>query len=138
MVDKFWKEFMIKEKKEPKCIAVVDSGANLKKFYENNKKLEDIQKALEEYLGTKRAAFARFNFISNDELLEILSQTRNVQAVQPYMNKCYDGIKRIVFTEEKNSKEIIGMTSPEGEKVMFTTPVMAVGLVEHWLGRIDY
>jgi hypothetical protein len=42
MVDKFWKEYMSKEKKEPKCMAVVDSGANLKKFIENNKKLEEI------------------------------------------------------------------------------------------------
>jgi len=42
MVDKFWKEYMIKEKKDPRCVSVYDSGVNLKKFYENNKKLEDI------------------------------------------------------------------------------------------------
>ena len=137
MVDKFWKEFMGKEKKEPKCIAVVDSGANLKKFIENNKKLEEIQKALEEYLGTKRAAFPRFYFLSNDELLEILSQTRNVQAVQPHMNKCFDAIKKIQFTEEKNSKEIIGLISPEAETVKFSMSVMAIGAVEHWLTRIE-
>ena len=64
---------MAKENKDPKCISVVDAGLNLKKFLENNRKLEEIQKALEEYLGTKRAAFSRFYFLSNDELLEILS-----------------------------------------------------------------
>jgi dynein heavy chain len=62
-----------------------------------NKELDQIQKSLEDYLQTKRKAFPRFYFLSNDELLKILSQTRNPRAVQDYLSKCFDGIKTINF-----------------------------------------
>ena len=102
-----------------------------------NATLEKIQKNLEDYLETKRMAFPRFYFLSNDELLEILSQTKNVQAVQPHMAKCFDGIRRLDFGKDPKSIDIFGMVSPEGEYVGLGKNLKARGNVEQWLTSVE-
>ena len=94
-------------------------------------------------------AFARFFFLSNDELLEILSQTKDPGAVQPFLGKCFEGVNRVVFGREipgnednKDDLRIMKMVSNEGEKVdMFSivdpnTPANK-GNVEMWLGEFE-
>lgn len=65
-----------------------------------NKKLENIQKSLESYLETKRGVFPRFYFISNDDLLEILGQSKTPNAVQPHLKKLFDNIRTLEIKKE--------------------------------------
>lgn len=58
-------------------------------------KLEEIQKALDMYLETKRQLFPRFYFLSNDDVLEILGQSQNAEAMQPHLKKCFDNINKL-------------------------------------------
>jgi dynein heavy chain len=137
VVDRSWKTIMNRTNHDPKVLSALnplDNGTSLlDTFLMNNEALESIQKSLEEYLETKRMAFPRFYFLSNDELLEILSQTRDPHAVQPHMSKCFDAIKRIKFGEGRHAHDIQGFIDPGGEVVPLTDSVRAEGPVETWL-----
>lgn len=142
VVDRSWKAIMTRTNADPlvlNALLPLENGSSLlDAFLMNNVALESIQKSLEEYLETKRMAFPRFYFLSNDELLEILSQTRDPHAVQPHMSKCFDAIKRIKFGEGRNVKEILGFLDPAEEYVPLETSVRAEGAVETWLLAFEH
>lgn len=102
------------------------------RFKEWKETLNQIQKALENYLEDKRNAFPRFYFLSNDELLEILAKSNDIEAIQRNLKKCFEAIFRLDFGEE-GSRMVGGMISPEGEKVKFIKFTSAKGEVETWL-----
>ena len=75
--------------------------------------------------------------MSNDELLQILSETKDPLRVEPHLKKCFEGIKKLTFNQHK---EIEAMRSEENEQVTFVKlikPQEAMGLVEKWLLQVE-
>lgn len=57
--------------------------------------LDNILRALEIYLESKRQLFPRFYFISNDDLLEILGNSKKPQLIQVHLKKLFDNVNKI-------------------------------------------
>ena len=65
-------------------------------------------------LEKKREGFQRFFFLSNDELLEILSTAKSIHSLLPHLRKCFENINKLAFDE---SDSVSHMVSAEGEEV---------------------
>ena len=105
-----------------------------------DQRLERILKSLHSYLEMKREGFPRFYFLSNEELLEILGESRRPERVQPHLKKCFEGIDRLVFEPGPNGPVITGLLSKEGELVetlKAVTPSDFQNNVERWLLELE-
>uniref|UniRef100_A0A3Q3STI9 Dynein, axonemal, heavy chain 1 n=1 Tax=Mastacembelus armatus TaxID=205130 RepID=A0A3Q3STI9_9TELE len=133
-MEQTWRRIMKNAFNNRKVIELCPDTHLLEKLKECNKILEQVQKGLTEYLETKRGSFPRFYFLSDDELLEILSQTKDPTAVQPHLRKCFENIARLQF---QSDLQITHMYSGEGEEVKLFLPVWPTGNVEDWLRDVE-
>jgi dynein heavy chain len=91
-VDANWRSIMNRVNSQPKVVDFTKQRKMLEILKEAHSSLEIVQKGLNAYLEGKRSNFPRFYFLSNDELLEILSETKDPLRVQPHLKKCFEGV----------------------------------------------
>ncbi|RMC05733.1 hypothetical protein DUI87_17276 [Hirundo rustica rustica] len=126
-------EIMDETVKDPTIKKCCEAPNRLSDFHHINNVLEKCQKSLNDYLDSKRNAFPRFFFISDDELLSILGSS-SALCVQEHMIKMFDNIALLRFKDGDNDEKIAtAMISAEGEVMEFRKDVPAAGRVENWM-----
>ena len=99
--------------------------------------LNKIQKALGEYLERERASFPRFYFVGDEDLLEIIGNSKEILRIMKHLKKMFAGISTIMLDEELT--QIQGMASREGEEVRFKTPILLKDYpkINDWLSKLE-
>jgi dynein heavy chain len=136
-VDATWRAIMERCLQASAALVLFKAPGFLDELTEAHNKLEQVQKGLNDYLETKRLYFPRFFFLSNDNLLEILSETKDPRRVNAHVKKAFEGIQSLRFSDDL---KITHLVSPQKEEVPLLNKVDTVaarGAVEVWLVQLE-
>ena len=99
--------------------------------------LAKIQKALGEYLERERSAFPRFYFVGDEDLLEIIGNSKAIGKLQKHFKKMFAGVHGLDLSDDE--KVIKGVISKEGEELKFSTAVDTNKFpkINEWLGLVE-
>jgi dynein heavy chain, axonemal len=154
-IDRSWKLIMTRTVNDPlvlSCLLPLEGTTNpslLSTLRSNNEVLEMIQKSLEDYIDTKRQVFPRLYVLSNREVLELLSRTKDTHNIHDYISKCFDGVKAFRFQDEKlvidsikgknkGYDEVIGWYGHHEEYVNLSAGnIRLEGSCESWLSLFE-
>lgn len=135
-IDKTFKKLMAETAKHNLVVEACNAEGRLELLQGLSDDLEACQKSLSDYLQSKRNAFPRFFFISDEELLSILG-SHDPKNVQEHIIKMFDNVLKLNFGTGKHEKFVVGMTSSEGEILTFNRPSAVEGRVEEWMTIVE-
>ncbi|KAF6298410.1 dynein axonemal heavy chain 17 [Rhinolophus ferrumequinum] len=138
-IDVEFKALMADAVKTPNVVEATNKPGLYDKLENMKKRLAVCEKALAEYLETKRLAFPRFYFVSSADLLDILSNGNDPVEVSHHLSKLFDSLCKLKFRLDANEKPLkvgLGMYSKEDEYVDFDRECDLSGQVEVWLNRV--
>ena len=133
-------EFLTVMKKVYKSPFVIDV-MNIQGVQKSLERLADllnkIQKALGEYLERERSSFPRFYFVGDEDLLEIIGNSKDILRIMKHLKKMFAGISTIMLDDDLT--QIQGMASREGEEVKFSEPILLRDFpkINDWLAKIE-
>ncbi|VVC32244.1 Hypothetical protein CINCED_3A002285 [Cinara cedri] len=133
VLDQEFKELLIGIKSNQNVVKGTSKPGLYNKLMSIQKELLKCEKVLAQYLETKRLIYPRFYFISSADLLDILSNGNNPEAVCKHLIKLYDSIAQLQFSKDKLA---VGMYAKDGEYVEFYRNCECTGQVEKWLNKL--
>jgi dynein heavy chain 2, cytosolic len=99
--------------------------------------LSRCQNTLTSYVTNKRNAFARFYFLSDDDLLEILGQvTKEPNIIQKHIKKLFPGVHQLKLVDRGDKKVVTEIMSAEGDSVKLANEITVAPPVEDWLNQL--
>ncbi|NXL49102.1 DYH17 protein, partial [Podilymbus podiceps] len=138
-IDQDFKELMADAVRTPNVIEATNKPGLYGKLEALQQRLALCEKALAEYLETKRLAFPRFYFVSSADLLDILSNGNEPVEVSRHLLKLFDSLAQLKFKMSPDKKPLkvgLGMFSRDGEYVPLDADCDLSGQVEVWLNRV--
>ncbi|CCL98405.1 uncharacterized protein FIBRA_00400 [Fibroporia radiculosa] len=128
---------MKKVYKSPFVIDVMNIAGIQKSLERLADLLNKIQKALGEYLERERASFPRFYFVGDEDLLEIIGNSKEILRIMKHLKKMFAGISTIMLDDDLT--QIQGMASREGEEVRFKDPILLKDYpkINDWLTKLE-
>ncbi|EZA54880.1 Dynein beta chain, ciliary [Ooceraea biroi] len=137
-IDKEFKEMTEEMAKTPNVVEATNKDGLVSALDVLQKALVLCEKALAEYLETKRLAFPRFYFVSSSDLLDVLSNGNQPEVVAKHLTKLFDSMARLNFDKGSTVKRVSGMFAKDGEYVEFANcEMICEGAVEAWLNRLQ-
>ncbi|KAG7187946.1 hypothetical protein KM043_013908 [Ampulex compressa] len=137
-IDKDFKELLKEMQISMNIIKSTGRPRLLERLEELMVQLNFCEKALANYLETKRLAYPRFYFISTADLLDILSNGNNPELVCKHLSKLYDSIAKLKWKmdAEKVTKVATCMVAKDGEEMALHGSCDCSGKVEVWLNHV--
>jgi dynein heavy chain 1 len=113
---------------DPQVLQVLQIDDLLVKLQSLQDNLTNIQKALGDYLEKQRQQFARFYFVGDEDLLELIGSSKDPAKVQKHFSKMFAGISALVIEEVDKGGDtqvlVSGMVSHAAlETVPFNNPI---------------
>ncbi|XP_076749810.1 dynein beta chain, ciliary-like [Xylocopa sonorina] len=137
-IDKDFKELLREMSSNLNIVKATNRPKLLEKLEELQVQLNVCEKALADYLETKRLIYPRFYFISSADLLDILSNGNIPELVCKHLSKLYDSIAKLNWKMDggKPTKNAIVMIAKDGEEMSIHGSCDCSGKVEIWLNNV--
>lgn len=136
IIDKLFRKIMTETQRDPNIKKACSASNRFSDLETIMNGLEKCQKSLNDYLDSKRNAFPRFFFISDDELLSILGSS-DPSCVQEHIIKMYDNVQSLKLIKSQDGVTTVqAMISAEKEVMEFKQHIITEGRIEEWMTKV--